>query len=69
MSGRHGRSTPGGQDYPQAATEVEATATATAIAGLRWRLWRQETPAPGRLPPGRQAGRAAGLPGSPPPLY
>ncbi len=43
MSGRHGRSTPGGQDYPRAAIETEATATATIIAGLRWRLRRQET--------------------------
>ena len=42
MSGRYGRS-PGDQDYPQAATEAEATATAIVIAGLRKRLRRQET--------------------------
>lgn len=43
MSGRHGRGTPDGQDHSQAATDVEASATATVIAGLRWRLRRQET--------------------------
>jgi hypothetical protein len=43
MSGRHGRSTSGGQDYPQAAIEAEATATVIAIGGLRYRLRRQET--------------------------
>lgn len=43
MNGRHGRSTPEGQDNQLAAIEREATATATVIAGLRWRLKRQET--------------------------
>lgn len=39
MSGRPGN----GQDRPQAAVEAEAAATATVIAGLRWRLRQQET--------------------------
>lgn len=43
MNGRHGRSTPEGQDSQLAAIEREATATAAVIAGLRWRLRRQET--------------------------
>lgn len=43
VNGRHGRSTPEGQDNQLAAIEREATATATIIAGLRWRLRRQET--------------------------
>jgi hypothetical protein len=43
MSGRHGRGTPDGQDCSQTAADVEASATATVIAGLRWRLRRQET--------------------------
>ena len=36
MTGRHSLSTPGGPDRPAADTDAEATAT--AIAGLRWRL-------------------------------
>jgi hypothetical protein len=40
VSGRHGRSRPGSSGHPQAATEAEATATATVIAGLRSRLRR-----------------------------
>jgi hypothetical protein len=43
MSGRHGRGTPDGQDCSHTAADVEASATATVIAGLRWRLRRQET--------------------------
>jgi hypothetical protein len=43
MSGRHGRGTPDGQDCSQSAADVEASATAMVIAGLRWRLRRQET--------------------------
>jgi hypothetical protein len=43
VNGRHGRSTPEGQDNQAAAIEREATATATVIAGLRWRLRRPET--------------------------
>jgi hypothetical protein len=43
LTGRHGRSVPSGGDHEQAAIEAEATATATVIAGLRWRLRRQET--------------------------
>lgn len=42
MSGRHGRGAPDGQDSSQTAADVEASAAATAIAGLRWRLRRQE---------------------------
>ena len=42
MSGRHGRGAPDGQDSSQSAADVEASAAATAIAGLRWRLRRQE---------------------------
>jgi hypothetical protein len=43
MSGRHGRGTPDGQDCSQTAADVEASTTATVIAGLRWRLRRRET--------------------------
>jgi hypothetical protein len=43
MSGRHGRGSPDGQDGSQTAADVEASATATVIAGLRWRLRRRET--------------------------
>jgi hypothetical protein len=43
MSGRHGRGSPDGQDCSQTAADVEASATATVIAGLRWRLRRRET--------------------------
>jgi hypothetical protein len=43
VSRRPGRSIPGGRDYPQADTEAEAAAATTAIAGLRWRLKRQDT--------------------------
>lgn len=43
MNGRHGRNTPEDQDNQLAAIDREATATATVIAGLRWRLRRQET--------------------------
>jgi hypothetical protein len=42
VSGRHGRGAPDGQDSSQTAVDVEASAAATAIAGLRWRLRRQE---------------------------
>jgi hypothetical protein len=42
VSGRHGRGVPDGQDSSQTAADVEASAAATAIAGLRWRLRRQE---------------------------
>jgi hypothetical protein len=42
MTGRHSRSIPGGQDRSSADGEAEAIATATAIAGLRWRLQRPE---------------------------
>jgi hypothetical protein len=42
VSGRHGRGAPDGQDSSQSAADVEASAAATAIAGLRWRLRRQE---------------------------
>jgi len=42
VSGRHGRGAPDGQDSSQAAADVEASAAATAIAGLRWRLRHQE---------------------------
>jgi hypothetical protein len=42
MPGRHGRGVPDDRD-PQAAIDIEATATATVIAGLRWRLQRLET--------------------------
>jgi hypothetical protein len=42
MPGRHGRGVPDDRD-PQAAIDMEATATATVIAGLRWRLRRLET--------------------------
>ena len=41
MSGRHGRGVPDDRD-PQAAIDMEASAAATAIAGLAWRLRRQE---------------------------
>lgn len=40
---RHGRGTPDGQDCSQTAADVEASTTATVIAGLRWRLRRRET--------------------------
>ena len=40
---RHGRGTPDGQDCSPTAADVEASATATVIAGLRWRLRRRET--------------------------
>lgn len=43
MNGRHGRGTPDSQDSQLAAIEREATATATVIDGLCWRLRRQET--------------------------
>ena len=43
MNGRHGRSTPEDPDAQSAAIEREAAATAQVIAGLRWRLRRQET--------------------------
>jgi hypothetical protein len=43
MSGRHGRGSTDGQDCSQTAADVEASATATVIAGLRWRLRRRET--------------------------
>jgi len=36
VTGRHSLSTPGGGDRP--AADIDAEATATAIAGLRWRL-------------------------------
>jgi hypothetical protein len=42
MPGRHGRGIPDDRD-PQAAIDMEATATARVIAGLRWRLRRLET--------------------------
>jgi hypothetical protein len=42
MAGPHGRGTRGGHDNPQTATDAVAIATATAIAGLRWRLQHQE---------------------------
>lgn len=42
MSGQHGRGTSDDQDHQAAAAEAEATATATVIAGLCWRLRRQE---------------------------
>jgi len=42
VSGRHGRGAPDGQDSSQAAADAEASAAATAIAGLRWRLRHQE---------------------------
>ena len=43
MNGRHGRdSAPDAQDKQLAASEQEATVTAQAIAGLRWRLRHQE---------------------------
>jgi len=42
VSGRHGRGAPDGQDDPQSAADLEASAAATTIAGLRWRLRRQE---------------------------
>jgi hypothetical protein len=42
MPGRHGRGVPDDRD-PQAALEMEATRTVTIIAGLRFRLQRQET--------------------------
>jgi hypothetical protein len=42
VSGRHGRGAPDGQDSSQTAADVEASAAAIAIAGLRWRLRRQE---------------------------
>jgi hypothetical protein len=41
MSGRHGRGVPDDRD-PQAAIDMAADSTVTAIAGLRWRLRRQE---------------------------
>lgn len=41
MPGRHGRGIPDHRD-PKAAIEIEASATATVIAGLAWRLRRQE---------------------------
>jgi hypothetical protein len=41
MPGRHGHGVPDDRD-PQAAIDMEASATATAIAGLCWRLRRQE---------------------------
>ena len=41
MPGRHGRGVPDDR-YPRAAIDMEATAIATSIAGLRWRLRRQE---------------------------
>lgn len=46
MTGRHGRGargSRGGQDNPASTAEAEAIATATVIAGLRWRLQHQET--------------------------
>ena len=42
MAGRHGGIAPDGEGCSQAATEVEAIATATVIAGLRSRLRKQE---------------------------
>ena len=42
MSGQYGRSTSDDQDSEAASAEAEATATATVIAGLCWRLRRQE---------------------------
>jgi hypothetical protein len=42
VTGRHGHRLAGAQDGPLAATEEEASQTATAIAGLCWRLQRQE---------------------------
>lgn len=41
MPGRHGRGIPDSRD-PQAVIDMEATVTATVIAGLCWRLRRQE---------------------------
>jgi hypothetical protein len=41
MSGRHGHRLPDDRD-PQVVTNNEADSTVTAIAGLRWRLRRQE---------------------------
>jgi hypothetical protein len=42
VSGQHGRSASDGQDHQVAIAEAEASATATVIAGLCWRLKRQE---------------------------
>jgi hypothetical protein len=42
MPGRHGHGIPDDRD-PHAAIDMEATATATVIAGLRWRLRRLDT--------------------------
>jgi hypothetical protein len=42
VSGQYGRSTSDDQDSEAASAEAEATATATVIAGLCWRLRRQE---------------------------
>jgi len=41
MSGRHGRGVPDDRD-PEAAIDMAATATATTIAGLAWRLRHPE---------------------------
>jgi hypothetical protein len=41
MSGRHGRGVPDNRD-PQAATDIAASAVATSISGLCWRLRQQE---------------------------
>jgi hypothetical protein len=41
MTGKHGHGIPDDRD-PQTAIDIEATAAATVIAGLRWRLRRQE---------------------------
>jgi hypothetical protein len=42
VSGQHGRSTSDGQDHQAAIAGAEANATATVIAGLCWKLRRQE---------------------------
>jgi len=42
MTSRHGSVAPDGEGYSHTATEAEATAAATVIAGLRSRLRRQE---------------------------
>jgi hypothetical protein len=41
MSGRHGRGVPDDR-HPQAAMDMEVSATVTVIAGLLWRLRRQD---------------------------
>jgi hypothetical protein len=42
VSGQHGRGASDDQDHEVATVEAEATTTATVIAGLTWRLRRQE---------------------------